>query len=183
MQEARLDIQVSRNSDNDGLVQENGQAFKTTKTGIDEIEFFLAANPGAPPRPLVKVASGGEISRVMLALKLAQADADRLPVMIFDEIDSGVSGRMAQAVGRNLKRLSRAHQIICITHLPQIASVGDYHFFVEKISDGKQTRTIIRQLSNEERTLAVARLLGGEKISETHLESARQLIDEGQSFN
>lgn len=183
MQEARLEINISRENDENGLVRENGQSFKTTKTGIDNIEFFLAANPGAPPRPLVKVASGGEISRVMLALKLAQADADRLPVMIFDEIDNGVSGRIAQAVGRNLKRLSKAHQIICITHLPQIASVGDYHFFVEKISDGKQTRTIIRQLSNEERTLAVARLLGGEKISETHLESARQLIHEGQSFN
>lgn len=183
MQDARLDIHLSRESDNDGLVRENGQCFKTMKTGIDEIEFFLAANPGAPPRPMVKVASGGEISRVMLALKLAQADADRLPVMIFDEIDSGVSGRIAQAVGRNLKRLSKAHQIICITHLPQIASVGDYHFFVEKISDGQQTRTIIRQLSNEERTVAVARLLGGETISETHLESARQLIHEGQSFH
>lgn len=178
MQNARLEIQVIQRKDENGMVRHNGTCLKAAKNGIDLVEFFLAANPGSPPKPLVKVASGGEISRVMLALKLAQADADRLPVMIFDEVDSGVSGRIAQAVGRNLKKLSIVHQIICITHLPQIASMGKEHFLVEKVSDNKQTRTSIRQLDHKERVLAVAKLLGGEKISEAHLRSAKELINE-----
>lgn len=179
MEQAVLEIQVSQEEHRDGFVEQNEIKYKAGKKGIDEVQFFLAANPGSPPRPLVKVASGGEISRVMLALKLAQADTDRLPVMIFDEVDSGVSGRIAQAVGRNLQKLSAAHQIICITHLPQIACMGHEHFLVEKFSDSNETRTTVRRLDDEERVLAVAKLLGGEHISQTHLESAKQLIKEG----
>jgi len=178
MAQAVLDIQITQEKVDTGFVHLNGHFLKASKTGIDAVEFFLAANPGSPPQPLIKVASGGEISRVMLALKLAQADTDRLPVMIFDEIDSGVSGRIAQAVGRNLRKLSELHQIICITHLPQIASMATDHLLVEKQSDTQTTRTTIRRLNAEDRVLAIATLLGGEKISETHLESARELMNE-----
>lgn len=181
MEQAQFEIQVRQELDPEGLANFQNQFFKTTRNGIDLVEFFLAANPGSPAKPLVRVASGGEISRVMLALKLAQADTDRLPVMVFDEIDNGVSGRIAQAVGRNLQKLSQAHQILCITHLPQIASMGCDHLLVEKFSDGQQTHTTIRRLEMPERVMAVARLLGGDKISETHLQSAQELIQEAQA--
>lgn len=178
MEQAKVEIETSPLPDPDGFVSVDGECYKATKNGIDFVEFFLAANPGSPPKPLVKVASGGEISRVMLALKLAQADADRLPVMVFDEVDSGVSGRIARAVGRNLRKLANSHQIICITHLPQIASLGHSHFLVEKFSENQETRTIIRKLENEERIIAVAKLLGGETISDAHRKSAKELIDD-----
>lgn len=176
MEQAKIEIQVAHVPEADGLVALGNECYKATKNGMDFVEFFLAANPGTPPKPLVKVASGGEISRVMLALKLAQADAERLPVMVFDEVDSGVSGRIARAVGRNLRKLANTHQIICITHLPQIASLGHSHFLVEKFSESEATRTVIRKIVADERVLAVAKLLGGETISETHLKSAKELI-------
>jgi DNA repair protein RecN (Recombination protein N) len=178
MAQAKIEIAVSRLPDAAGFVVVAGECYKATRNGMDFVEFFLAANPGTPPKPLVKVASGGEISRVMLALKLAQADADRLPVMVFDEVDSGVSGRIARAVGRNLRKLANSHQIICITHLPQIASLGHTHFLVEKFFENEETRTVIRKIEKDERILAVAKLLGGETISEAHLESAKELIND-----
>lgn len=181
MQRAIFKVNIRQTPDGDGLISLKGQRFKVTAKGMDDVEFFIAVNPGSDARPLVKVASGGEISRIMLALKSAQAESDRLPVMIFDEIDSGVSGRIAQAVGRSLKKLSKNHQILCITHLPQIASMGDTHYIVEKIFEGEQTRTAIRKLSEKERAIAVAKLLGGEKISETHIKSAEQLISEASA--
>jgi DNA repair protein RecN (Recombination protein N) len=144
--------------------------------GIDKIEFYISTNVGEPPKPLSKVASGGEISRIMLAMKSVLAKSERLPLLIFDEIDVGVSGRIAQAVGRSLKNLSGYHQIIAITHLPQIAGLADSHYVVEKIEDGKHTATRVRKLNTEERVREVARLLSGEEITDAGLAGAKELI-------
>jgi len=150
--------------------------FRLTENGFDEVEFFISTNVGEEPRPLARTASGGEISRIMLALKNILARQDRLPVVVFDEIDVGVSGRIARAVGQSLKKLSACHQVIAITHLPQIASLAGTHYLVYKTEEGSRTRTSIRQLTAEERVREVARLLSGTKVTQTALLGARELI-------
>jgi len=127
---------------------------------------------------LKDVASGGEISRIMLALKTVLARADLIPVMIFDEIDIGISGRIARIVGKNLCQNAENRQIICITHLPQIASLGNTHYLVEKHVEGKRTVTRIRMLSDQERVGEIARLIGGEVVTQTALENARELLEQ-----
>lgn len=149
---------------------------QATPRGIDFVEFFLSTNVGEDVEPLAKVASGGEVSRVMLALKSALAKSDKIPLLIFDEIDVGVSGRIGQAVGLSLKKLSALHQIIAITHLPQIAGLADTHFAVEKMENGKRTTTRLRKLDVDERVREVAKLMSGEKITEAGLKSARELM-------
>jgi len=151
-------------------------AYETTAKGIDFVEFFISTNIGEDLKPLAKVASGGEISRIMLALKSILAKADRLPLLIFDEIDIGISGRIAQAVGTSLKNLSKFHQIIVITHLPQIAGAADQHYVVEKVEAGGRAFTRIRKLSLDDRVREVARLLSGEKVTDAGLKGARELI-------
>lgn len=149
---------------------------EATPRGIDFVEFLLSTNMGEDIRPLAKVASGGEISRVMLALKTILAKFERLPLLVFDEIDVGVSGRIAQAVGKSLKNLSQFHQIIAITHLPQIAGLADVHFLVEKVQEGKRTSTRLRKLDVEERVEEVAKLMSGIEITEAGLAGARELM-------
>ncbi len=160
----------------DAFVRIGKESFEATPKGIDNVEFFLSTNVGEDVKPLVKVASGGEVSRVMLALKSALAQSDKVPLLIFDEIDVGVSGRIGQAVGLSLKKLSALHQIIAITHLPQIAGLADTHFAVEKIEDGKRTTTQLRRLEVDERVREVAKLMSGEKVTEAGLKSARELM-------
>lgn len=150
--------------------------FKSTSKGIDEIEFLISTNPGEDLKPLTRVASGGEVSRIMLALKSTLAKTDKLPLLIFDEIDVGVSGRIAQKVGRALKNLSSFHQVISITHLPQIASLADHHFSIEKITNKERVISSIKKLPQSERITEIARLLSGEKVTEASLKSARELI-------
>ena len=150
--------------------------YEATSTGIDFTEFHLSTNIGEDLKPLVKVASGGEVSRIMLALKTILAKADRLPLLVFDEIDVGISGRIAQAVGRSLKSLSQFHQVIAITHLPQIAGFADCHFAVEKCESKQRTTSTIRKLTDEERIRQIAILLSGEDVTETSLVGARELI-------
>jgi DNA repair protein RecN (Recombination protein N) len=145
--------------------------------GCDEVEFLISTNLGEDVKPLVKVASGGEVSRIMLALKSILAKSDRLPVLIFDEIDVGVSGRIAQAVGVSLKSLSSFHQVIAITHLPQIAGLADIHFAVAKAEDGKRTKTTVHKLSVEERVREVAKLMSGAEVTEAGLMGARELMN------
>ncbi len=145
--------------------------------GIDSVEFFISTNPGEDLKPLTKVASGGEISRIMLALKSALAKNDRLPLLIFDEIDTGISGKIAQKVGQALSDLSKHHQIIAITHLPQIAALADHHFSVQKIQSEDRVISKIKYLNNNERVSEIAQLLSGETITDSSLESARQLIN------
>ena len=149
---------------------------RLNQRGYDDVEFFISTNLGEEEMPLVRVASGGEVSRIMLALKSILAKSDRLPVLIFDEIDVGVSGRVAQAVGRSLKNLSNFHQVIAITHLPQIAGLADTHFSVEKKERGARTTTGMRRLSLDEQVHEVARLMSGAEVTDAGLVGARELM-------
>ena len=146
-----------------------------TIEGFDEAEFLISTNPGQPVRPLKAVASGGELSRIMLAIKTVLADTDEIPTLIFDEIDTGISGRTAQKVSEKLKEISRTHQVICITHLPQIASMADSHFEIVKSIKGKETVTNIRRLGREESIDELARLLGGAEITEAVRKNAKEM--------
>ena len=133
-------------------------------------------NEGEELKPLIKVASGGEISRIMLSLKSILAKSDRLPGLAFDEIDVGVSGRIAKKVGQCLKNLANYHQILAITHLPQIAGLADVHFVVEKKNDKQRVSSSIRKLTNEERVIEIAKLMSGENITELAIAGAKELM-------
>lgn len=183
MKNAKFKVHIDWLADETGAVMLGKSRYRTSERGIDQVEFYISANPGEDLKPLVRVASGGEISRIMLALKSSLAQVDKIPVLIFDEIDMGISGRIAQAVGRALKRLSKTHQVICITHLPQIASMGEHHFVVEKISDPTSSRTQIRKLTSDERAYEIARLLGGESVTDTHVQAALELMAEANAWN
>ncbi len=160
-----------------GISVKTGEHFvEATSNGVDHVEFFLSTNVGEDPKPLAKVASGGEVSRIMLALKSALARSDKTPLLIFDEIDTGVSGRIGQSVGISLKKLSAHHQIIAITHLPQIAGLADTHFTVEKIEKNNKTITQLRKLTTDERIHEVAKLMSGSEVTESGLKSARELM-------
>lgn len=133
--------------------------------GADDIEFLVSANPGQPPRPLAKVASGGELSRISLAVQVAAAQTDTLPCLVFDEVDAGVGGGVAEIVGRQLRTLGSRTQVLCVTHLPQVASQAHGHVRVAKLTDGKTTRTSLHPLTDNERTEEIARMLGGVDIT------------------
>jgi DNA repair protein RecN (Recombination protein N) len=167
---------INAQAENDSGVFLDGKYFRTTSKGIDEVEFFISTNPGEDLKPLAKVASGGEVSRIMLSLKSTLAKNDKLPLLIFDEIDVGVSGRIAQKVGKALKSLSAYHQVISITHLPQIASQANHHFSIEKVTQNERVVSSIKKLPVSERITEIARLLSGEKITQASLKSARELI-------
>lgn len=149
-----------------------------TSDGLDKVEFLIAANAGSDLRPLAKIASGGEMSRVMLALKTVLVDADKIGTFIFDEIDTGVSGKTARKVGEKLHFLAKKRQILCITHLPQIAAMADSHYLIEKKETEGCTTTTVSALDREASYLEVARLIGGEEITETALAAAKELCDE-----
>lgn len=146
-----------------------------TANGFDEAEFVISTNPGEPERSLGQVASGGELSRIMLAIKTVLADSDDIPTLIFDEIDTGISGRTAQKVAEKLAVISRNHQVICITHLPQIASMADCHFEIKKSTDGESTKTRILRLNEKDTVTELARLLGGAQITEAVLQNASEM--------
>lgn len=143
--------------------------------GFDHAEFVISTNPGQPMQPLGQVASGGELSRIMLAVKAVLADTDQIPTLIFDEIDTGISGRTAACVSEKLSWIGKTHQVLCITHLPQIASMADNHFMIEKQIVDQKTLTTISQLQEEESVRELARLLGGVQITDAVLENAREL--------
>lgn len=147
-----------------------------TADGTDVVEFIISTNRGEPMKPLSKIASGGEMSRIMLAFKKIIGDYDEIPTMIFDEIDSGISGIAASVVGNKLKEIAETHQIICITHLPQIAAFGKHNYRISKSSDASMTYTTVTPLTDDEKVQEIARLLGGANITETTVKSARELI-------
>lgn len=156
---------------------------KWSASGFDHVVYLIATNPGEPMKPLEQIASGGELSRVMLALKASVDGANTRKrtgaaqrTMVFDEIDTGIGGRAAEAVGKKLKALSRSHQVLCVTHLPQIATFADHHYVLEKRQSGDRTRTTIRPVSGEERTEEVARMLSGAKLTDTSLKHAEQML-------
>jgi len=174
MAEAQFDVDFQTRSDPEGVPVENGKRLAFDQTGYDQVEFLIAPNPGEGLKPLVKVASGGETSRLMLALKNVLASADQIPTLIFDEIDQGIGGRVGLVVGQKLWNLARKHQVFCVTHLPQLAAFGDEHFQVLKRIEGKRTLTRVEPLSGEPRLLELAQMLG--EVSEGTLRSAHEIL-------
>ena len=170
MKKARFKIKI----DTIPLKPESIESVK--ESGTEEVEFVISPNPGEDLRPLRKVASGGELSRVMLALKTIGEETDTFKTMIFDEIDSGIGGKTAEFVAQKLRQLSRTHQVICITHLPQIASFATHHYKIDKKIDKERTFTSVIKLSFEERVTEIARLLSGTRITEITLKNAREMI-------
>lgn len=148
--------------------------------GMDNIEYLISANPGQAPMPLAKVASGGELSRMSLAIQVIASDGSQIPTMVFDEVDSGVGGGVAEMVGRRLRDLGSSRQVLCVTHLPQVASQADHHVRINKVSDGKSTRTGISQLHSDERVEELARMLGGVEITRRTREHAAEMLASGR---
>lgn len=146
--------------------------------GLERVEFLFSPNPGESPKPLARIASGGELSRLMLALKQIHPESD-VPTLVFDEVDSGIGGAVSAMVGRKLKRVSAKQQVLCITHLPQVAAFADHHYRVVKATGDGRTRTRVELLSGDARVAEMARMLGGAKITEKTLEHAREMIEDG----
>jgi len=160
----------------EGIMAKDGSP-RLTEKGIDRVEFYISPNVGEEPKPLVKIASGGELSRIMLALKGIIAGSYGVPTLIFDEVDAGIGGGVAEVVGRRLKDVSRGHQVLCITHLPQIAVYADAHYLVSKEVKGGKTSAKIKGVKGEERVLEVSRMLGGMKITDKTVEHAREMLE------
>jgi DNA repair protein RecN (Recombination protein N) len=167
MEKARFTISVDRSEE--------------SPSGFDAVEFIVQTNPGLPAQPLRKIASGGELSRIMLALKGVLAQSDRVSVLVFDEIDANVGGRLGSVIGQKLRKLADHHQVLCITHLPQIASYADRHLTVRKQTQDSQTRTTVRAIDGDDRLLELAEMIGGQRITETTKAQARELLDAAQS--
>ena len=180
MQSARFEVQMDKVPSENGLIDKNGQKLNFTDTGFDRIEFLIAPNPGEGLKPLAKVASGGETSRLMLALKNTLAQADTIPTMVFDEIDQGIGGRIGALVGEKLWQLARFHQVICITHLPQLAALYDSHFHVRKQISEDRTRTIVDRLDAEESLHELASLMGAD--NEENISAVRVMLKESEKF-
>jgi len=168
---------VCRKSDS-GIIEHEGERYAVERNGIDEVEFFFCANKGEDVRPLAKIASGGELSRVMLALKSVGARKKKLETLIFDEIDTGIGGETATAVGKKLRKLGQRHQIIVITHLQQIAAAGQHHHRVFKAKQGGRMVTRIKTLTEDERREEIGRMLSGDKLTDTSLKQAEELLSE-----
>ncbi len=144
--------------------------------GLERGEFYLAPNPGEEPRPLAWIASGGELSRIMLAIKRAAPESEGIPTLVFDEVDAGIGGAAATAVGQKLAGVAQGAQVLCITHLPQVAAFADNHYQVEKREEEGRTLTSVVRLGEEERVREMARMLGGARVTERTLEHAREII-------
>jgi len=175
MERARFSIDVRQVPDENGIEVE-GSRCHVDENGVDFVEFMISPNPGEPLRPLAKIASGGELSRVMLAIKTILADTEQVGTLIFDEVDTGVSGRAAQAIAEKLARVGVNRQVLCITHLPQVASLADAHFYIKKDMNDQETATSVNYLTEEERVKELARMLGGAAVTEKTAEHAREMI-------
>jgi DNA repair protein RecN (Recombination protein N) len=151
-------------------------------TGLDNVAFVIAPNPGEPARPLARIASGGELSRVALAIKQILADADRTPTLVFDEIDTGIGGRSAEPVGRSLWELARTHQVLCVTHLGQIAAYADAQFRIEKVQRDGRTVTVVRRIEGLERAQELAEMLAGAEGGSAALASAEELLGRADAW-
>jgi DNA repair protein RecN (Recombination protein N) len=174
-------VSITNEEKSDGEIRVDGKNYEAFESGYDRIEFLISANPGEKPKPLAKVVSGGEISRIMLAMKSALAGSVRLPILVFDEIDTGISGRIADAVGKSLRSLSRQHQIIAITHLPQIAAMGDLHLSVRKSLRDGRNETEVAVLGTDERLQTIAGLISGRNITPASVNLARELLERAES--
>jgi DNA repair protein RecN (Recombination protein N) len=171
---ARFEVSFALQDDLHGLQLESGKQVRFDENGMDQVEFLIAPNPGEGLKPMVKIASGGETARLMLALKRVLAQADEVPTLIFDEIDQGIGGRIGFVVGEKLWQLARNHQVLCVTHLPQLAAFGDQHLRVLKqVQDGR-TLTLVEKLEEENRRRELAQMLGA--VSESHLTTAEETL-------
>ena len=179
MSGARFVITFHRTPDAAGFIMVDGASVQLTPVGIESVEFLFTSNAGEEPRPLAKIASGGEVSRVMLALKSILAAVEQVPTLVFDEVDSGIGGGVAEVVGRKLKTLTKTCQVFCITHLPQVASRGDVHFLIEKQVVLGRTVTSVRSLTQRERVEEIARMSGGLVITDTTRKLAAELLRQG----
>jgi DNA repair protein RecN (Recombination protein N) len=179
-----FDVAIGRRSAGPGeaAVEVDGDAVVFDAAGIDQVVYRLAPNPGEPPRPLAKIASGGELSRVALAIKRVLAEADETPTLVFDEVDSGIGGRSADPIGRSLWGLARRHQVLCVTHLPQIAAHADAHFRIAKRERDGRTVTEVERLDREGRIVELAAMLGGGPGDPAALASARELLDRAEGW-
>ncbi|WP_400163888.1 DNA repair protein RecN [Brevibacillus sp. TJ4] len=175
MERAKFEIAVRQTADEDGVEIEGVRRY-VDANGMDQVEFLISPNPGEPLRPLAKIASGGELSRVMLAIKTILAGTDQVETLIFDEVDTGVSGRAAQAIAEKLARVANQRQVLCITHLPQVASLADAHFLIKKEMSEHETRTVVDRLSDQERVVELARMLGGAEVTTKTEAHAREMI-------
>jgi len=173
---ANFKINLNRRKDNSGSDIHHDKQYLLDDNGLDIVEFMIGINPGEPSRPLHKIASGGEVSRIMLCLKTLLAATDKIPTLVFDEIDNGISGRIAQTVGKRMRILGEAHQLIVISHLPQIAAQGTIHFSVRKEETNGRVNVFVDKLSAKDRIQDIAKLLGGEHITEQTIANARELL-------
>jgi len=180
MASARFAVDFQTKPDPQGVPMPDGTHIAFNENGLDKVEFLVEPNPGEGLKPLVKIASGGETSRLMLALKNVLARADQIPTLIFDEIDQGIGGRVGGTVGEKLWGLGRAHQVMVITHLPQLAVFGDQHFQVQKIVKDSRTLTRLTRLSGEPRALELAQMLGA--LTEATIQSAHDILQDAQNF-
>jgi DNA repair protein RecN (Recombination protein N) len=175
MERARFEVRFSQPEDPRGW-DVDGRKIRFSSHGWDAVEFQISTNPGEPVKPLHKIASGGELSRIMLALKSIFARIDRIPVLVFDEVDTGVSGRAAQSIGEKLAKLSGSAQVFSITHLPQVACLADHQYEIRKTVDGERTITHVQLLSEKERIYELARMLGGAEVTATTLHHAEEML-------
>ncbi|MBI4267136.1 MAG: DNA repair protein RecN [Chloroflexi bacterium] len=182
MAQVEFRVSISRRAAPEGIPLPGGESCAFSDEGIDTVEFMVATNPGESLKPLSRVASTGEISRFTLALKGALAEADSTPVLIFDEIDIGVGGRSGEIIGKKLCVLARDHQVVCVTHLPQIAAFADAHFSVHKEASGDRTVSVLEELDDESRVKELAVMLGGPKYTETSLNGARELVNKAGAW-
>jgi len=173
MEKARFQVSQTVVEAEQGLTL-GGRTLAFDANGVDQIEFLIETNPGEGFKPLAKTASGGETSRLMLALKTVLAEVDHIPTLVFDEIDSGIGGRVGMTVGGMLWNLGKKHQVLCVTHLPQLAAFGDLHFHVSKRSENGRTSTQVEKLEGEERVEELAAMLGAS--TSVTLESAREIL-------
>jgi DNA repair protein RecN (Recombination protein N) len=178
---SRFEVRLQRDEDPAGRLSLEGRRWRADERGIERVEFLLSANPGVEPRPLARVASGGELSRVMLALKTALAEVDRVPTLVFDEVDIGIGGRTARAVGERLRAAAAGRQVFCVTHLPQIASLAHVQYTIEKRVVAGRTRVRVQRLDGPGRVAEVARMLGGRAVTEATLQHAEELLGDGSA--
>jgi DNA repair protein RecN (Recombination protein N) len=180
MAEAQFSVDFQTKADPDGIPLEDGKRLAFDHNGYDRVEFLVAPNPGEGLKPLAKIASGGETSRLMLALKNVLTSADEIPSLIFDEIDQGIGGRVGLVVGQKLWNLARNHQVFCVTHLPQLAAFGDEHYQVQKLVQDNRTITRVEPLAGESRMLELAQMLG--QVGEATLQSAHEILQTAQEL-
>jgi len=181
MKNCNFKIQIKQKEDKNGIKIKD-KSFKITSRGIDLIEFFIASNAGEKEKPLADIISGGEVSRIMLGLKSILSKADKIPTMIFDEIDSGVGARLGEIIANKLSKISHNHQVIAVTHLPQIACKANLHLYISKYIHHNKTGVQLKRLVGNEQLDEIARMLDGEQYGSISLEHARKMLFRKEPF-